>query len=214
MTEASGTRIAYVLAPRAIERRARAIGAWRAAATAAPALLVVVLVAQLGTAPGAWLAGFGAAMVALTVARALAESRAAMRRLAQLTIEADDAGLLVRTAGGEARVEPRAIAGAIEHEGALGGLSLALRGEDLPSRMDVPRGGDGFAELRARIASWAPIERPPRRGKIARLALGVAIVAGVFFAPFVLDDARGSRVAVAALVLAAWGGMRLLVSRA
>jgi hypothetical protein len=205
--------ITYALAPRAVVTRARALSAWNAAAMAAPAWLVVVLIAQLGLAPVAWLGVAAGAMAILAAARATAEYGGARRRLAAFVIEADDAGLSLRTGRGALRIAPTAIARVVEIHGPLGGLRLFLEGPDMPSRVDVPRGGEGFGDLRERIAGWRSIDRARRRNRVARVVLGLAVVAGLFFLPFVIDDVRGSKVGVAVVLVAAWLAMRLAIAR-
>ena len=79
-------------------------------------------------------------------------------------------------------------------------------------RFDLPRGGAGFGELRARVAARVKLTQAPRRARYARVALGVAIVLAMFFVPFAMDDLVGrSRIAALAIVAAAW--IALLVIR-
>jgi hypothetical protein len=205
--------VRYTLTPRAAVARARALAASETAMVVLPAWLVVVLVAQLGLAARAMTLAVAAAIAALGAVRgALAYARA-KRRLAGMAIDDDGDGLTFHGPRTEARVPSSAIARAVEIDGPYGGLRLELASESLPARMDVPRGGESFGDLRARIAAWAPIERAPRRGWPSRLALGAVVVLALFFVPFVVADARGSRVAVAVLLLAAWGATRLLAMR-
>jgi hypothetical protein len=138
----------------------------------------------------------------------------AKRRLAALAIEPDGEELVVRTPRGETRAAVAAIARVIEIDGAYGGLRVELSPGSEPSRFDVPRGGEAFGELRAWLSSRAPIERTPRRGPAARIALVGAVVLALFFVPFVVADARGSRVAVVIVLLVAWGAMRVVAVRA
>jgi hypothetical protein len=48
---------------------------------------------------------------------------------------------------------------------------------------------------------------------VARFGLATAIVFGLFFVPFVVADARGSRLAVWLVLLVAWGAVRALAAR-
>src|SRR5262249_8959789 len=141
------------------------------------------------------------------------EHGTAKRRLAGFALDVDDDGLAVRTERGALRIAPSAIARAVEVSGPLGGLRLHLVGDDLPSRVDVPRGGDRFGEVCARIGAWRPIGRARRRRRLARVALGAAVIAGLFFFPFVIDDVRGSRVGVAVVLVGAWLAMRVAIAR-
>ena len=204
----------YTLAPRAIGARARVVAASGAAIAVAPAWLVVVLVAELGLASRGITLGLAVAIGLLGAARATLEYTRAKRRLAALALEADGEELVVRTPRGETRVAVAAITRVIEIDGAYGGLRVELSPGSAPSRFDVPRGGDGFGELRAWLSSRAPIERAPRRGPVARIALVGAVVLALFFVPFVVADARGSRVAVVIVLLVAWGAMRVVAARA
>jgi hypothetical protein len=73
----------------------------------------------------------------------------------------------------------------------------------------VPRGGEGYADVRARLESWGPVERRGRRGPAVRLAIAVVVVAGIFFVPFLLDDfVARSKLVAAALVVGTWLVMR------
>jgi hypothetical protein len=204
----------YVLAPRGVVARARALGVSGAAVAVAPAWLVVVLVAQLGLAPSVVTVGVAAAIGALGVARGIVSYVRAKKRLEALSIDADDEGLTLRGEHGETRIPRAAIVRAVEIEGLYGGLRLELDGEPLPPRVEVPRGGDAFFDLRARVASWRPIARAPRRGRAARLGLVAAVVLALFFVPFVVADVRGSRVAVALVLVVSWGALRAALSRA
>ena len=48
---------------------------------------------------------------------------------------------------------------------------------------------------------------------VSRIALVAGVVLALFFVPFVVADARGSRVAVAIVLLVAWGATRLVAAR-
>jgi hypothetical protein len=152
-------------------------------------------------------------MALLACARGAAEYGGARKRLEAFAIEAADDVLIVRTARGAIRVPSAAIARVADVYGPLGGLRLFLSAPELPSRVDVPRGGDGFGDLCEQIRTWRPIERARRRNRVARLALAVAVIAGLFFLPFVIDDVRGSKLGVAVVLVAAWIAMRLAIAR-
>ncbi len=66
-----------------------------------------------------------------------------------------------------------------------------------------------FGEVRAALEQWRPIERRARLGLRVRVLSGAAVVAAVFFLPFVLDDiVSRSKVLPAVLVLLAWAVTR------
>src|SRR5580658_4129238 len=92
------TEMRYLLAPRAVLARARVVAATGTAMAVAPAWLVIVLVAQLGLAPGGVTIGIAAAIGVLGVARGLLEHGRAKRRLAELAIEVEGEELTVCTA--------------------------------------------------------------------------------------------------------------------
>jgi hypothetical protein len=203
----------YVLAPRAIAARARAVAASGTAAAVAPAWLVVVLAAQLGLTSRALTMELALAIGALGLTRALIDHGRTKKRLAALAIDVDGEELTLRTARGSTRVPPGGITRVTEIDGAYGGLRVELSAPGAIERFDVPRGGDSFAELRAWLVSRAPTVRSPRRSRAAKIALVAAVVLGLFFVPFVVADARGSRVAVAIVLLVAWGAMRAVAAR-
>ena len=65
------------------------------------------------------------------------------------------------------------------------------------------------AEVRARLEPWRSIERRGRRGPAVRFAFGAAIVAAIFFAPFLLEDfVASSKLVAAGLVAGMWVVMR------
>jgi hypothetical protein len=204
----------YALAPRKVAARARVVAASGTAAALLPALLVVVLVAELGLASRPVALGIAAGLGALALLRALLEHRRAKRRLAAFAIEVEGEFLFLCTAQGKTRVAPGDIARVWEIAGAFGGLRVELSGNRSPARFDIPRGGEAFADLRAWLAARAPLARTPRRGRAVRIALAGAIVLGLFFVPFVVADARGSRLAVALVLLVAWAAMRAVGARA
>jgi hypothetical protein len=205
--------VRYVLAPRAIAARARIVAASGAAIAVAPAWLVVVLVAQLGLASRAVTLGLAVAIGLLGALRASLEYVRARKRLAALAVVVDGEELVVTTLRAEMRVPAAGIARVVDIDGAYGGLRVELVDGSEPARFDVPRGGDAFGEVRSWLAARVTIERAPRRSRAARIALVAGVVLALFFVPFVVADARGSRVAVAIVLLVAWGAMRFVPAR-
>ena len=106
-----------------------------------------------------------------------------------------------------------------EIPGALGGLRVELADgwdgrEDSPAYVDVPRGGDGFGELRAGLERWRPIDPPKRIATALRVAIGVAVVLVLFFVPFFLDDVFGrSKPAAVLAVVVLWVVARFVLAR-
>jgi hypothetical protein len=205
--------VTYALAPQASGARARVVAASGAAVAVAPAWLVVVLVAELGLASRAVTLGLAVAIGLLGALRAIVDLGRAKKRLGAFALVAEGDELEVTTLRGRTRVPVTGVAKVVEVEGAYGGLRIELLPGSHPSHFDVPRGGDSFAELREWLAARAPIERATRRGPLARAALVAGIVLALFFVPFVVADARGSRVAVALVLLVAWGAMRVVSTR-
>lgn len=203
----------YVLAPPTVRARARVVAASGTAVAVAPAWLMVVLGWELGLVSRGIAIALAGAIAVLGVVRAILVHRRAKAKLGALAIEVEEEALTVHTTEGETRVPPRAITRVTEIEGAYGGLRVEVAGPSLPPRFEVPRGGDAFGELRAWLAARAPVVRAPRLGPAARVGLVVAIVVALFFVPFVVADARGSRLAVALVLVVAWGAMRVLVRR-
>jgi len=208
--EGEPARLHYSLAPRVVVRRARALALAGGMIAVAPAWLVLALAVQLGIASRTAAYAVTAVVGLLGVTRAIVTFARARRRLAALHIDADAEGLTVTGERGPLRVQGHAITRALEVEGRYGGLRLEIAAgpQSVPSRIDVPRGGESFGELRARIAAWSPLARPPRRPAWARALLAVAVVLALFFVPFAVADARGTRVAAAILLLVTWGLIR------
>lgn len=76
--------------------------------------------------------------------------------------------------------------------------------------VDVPRGGEGYAEVRAGLEAWGKVERRGRRGRAMRLGVAALVVAGIFFLPFLLEDfVARSRILAAGLVAGMWIAMRM-----
>jgi hypothetical protein len=187
--------IRYQLTASAANKRALAAALVRAATSMAPVVLCIVLLRRVGWAPTVAFWAVAAALCGLVVVRAVVGYSGARRRLASLAVTLEDDSIRV--------------------DGSLGGLRV----EGLPDPRtrvvhvaSVPRGGPGYGEVRASLASWRPIDRRGRRGPAVRLAIGALVVAGIFFLPFVLDDfVARSRLLGAALVAGTWLVMRAAV---
>jgi hypothetical protein len=210
--------IRYALAEPAVIERGRATALFGAVATMLPPLLVMVLVAQLDLAPRAVVIAIAALVVALGAARGAVGYRLVLRRLRALVIRIDPEALVVDTARASLVVPRRAVAKIIEIDGPLGGLRLELRGgpdlPDLPDRVDLPRGGEHFADLRTELALWSPLTRAPRRRRLTRVGLGALVVLAIFFVPFFVDDVvMRSRVAACAVILGLWLATRAALAR-
>lgn len=138
--------------------------------------------------------------------------------LSRLKIEVTPEALEVETRRKKHRVPKDAVESITEIPGWLGGLRINLvEGWDgtrsSPEYLDVPRGGDGFGELRSALETWKPVDLPKKRGRIARVAIGVAIVLGLFFVPFVVADLGQFPMMAAAMVLVGIVAMRIALSR-
>jgi hypothetical protein len=99
----------------------------------------------------------------------------------------------------------------IEVTGSLGGLRVEsapdARGE--VTVVDIPRGGEAWAEARATIARWGRLEGRSRRGLAVRVGAALAVVAGMFFLPFLFEDfVARSRIAAAVVVVGSWVAVR------
>lgn len=212
----SSERVEYTLSEEAARARARTMAVWRAIATAMPPLLVVVLVREMDLAPMLLVLPIAALVLALAATRAIVDYGATARRLRALVVTVDEAGLVVKTARGPTRIPKEDIRRINEVTGPLGGLRLLVRErEDLPGRVDLPRGGARFAELRVALEGIQRVEPTRRRGRVARVAFGVAIVLAIFFLPFFVEDVVArSRLAAGAVILALWVAMRAAIGRA
>ncbi len=207
----AGVPIVNRLGERAARKRARLSALIGAASTLAPALLVVVLLEKLEYAPARAALACAALLVLLAMARAIAGSRRIERHLRAFEITVDEGELRVRTLPRVQQIPRAAVEKVTEVDGMLGGLRVDTDGE----RLDIPRGGERFGEMRAALELWCKVERAPRRRRMARAGLIVLFVLGIFFLPFFLDDLVGrSRAAAMALVGALWFVMLLARRRA
>jgi len=207
--------VEYRLGARAAARRAVGTAVVRAVTALAPVALAVVLLERFGGSASAPFWAVVVAIVALVVARAVVAQAAARRRLAAMVVTVGDDGVRVQALRDACAVERARVARIVEVEGALGGLRVESEPDRATGVVDVvhvPRGGEGYAQVRARLERWRPLERHGRRGPAVRLAIGALVVAGIFFVPFFVEDflAR-SKLGAAALVLAMWVVMRLAV---
>jgi hypothetical protein len=208
--------LAYRLEPRVIARRAWITALVRAASAAAPAVLVIVLALRTRVAPPRAGALAAAVVLALGLVRTLLVVTRSRRNLASLVVRVDGRVLDVTTRTGQMRIEPAELTRVVDVGGALGGLRLEIdaRAPNAPAVLEVPRGGPGFVELRARIAAMRPIEPGRRRGPLGRLVFVALVVGGLFFVPFAVDDLTGNARAVVLVAAAALAvGVALGVAR-
>jgi hypothetical protein len=205
----------YALEEDAVRARARAMAIWSAVATAMPPVLVVVLVLEMHLAPILYVVPVAVLVVVLAIVRGIVGHRTTMRRLRALVVNVGDDALSIVTARGATRIGREDIDRIVEVTGPLGGLRLELyEREELPQRVDLPRGGARFADLRTSLGAWRPIASPRRRGRVARVAFGVVVVLAIFFLPFFVDDfVARSRVAAGAVILVLWIAMRMAIAR-
>lgn len=201
-------------------KRARGMTAVSAGVALSPVALVLLLLTKMGFRFDATTLGLVGAVTALVVLRSVAQHsrRVSLLRALVVTIEGD--ALAVDARREKRLIFPRGDVERIqEMEGALGGLRvhLAPRG-DAPTVFDIPRGGRHFGDLRAELETWRPLERSGRRSKWMRVGYVVAVVAGIFFIPFLLDDILGlsrvsARMFASALVMLVWFVARAITRR-
>jgi hypothetical protein len=159
---------------------------------------------------------FVAALLGLLVGvRAAVGYGVASRRLRALVVTVDEEGIRMEAGRLSSAVPRTALARIVEIGGPLGGLRVESTPDARTGAVTVvrvPRGGDAFGEVRGWLERWRPIERRSRRPPWARLALGVFVVAAIFFLPFVIDDfVARSRVLAALAVVAMWLAVRRLL---
>jgi hypothetical protein len=207
-----GDTLRYRLGDDAAVRRALASTGVRTMTATAPILLAVVLLYRLGWTPTATFWFVVAGLAALLVVRAVVGFRTSRRRLRTLAVTVDDAEIRVENSDDAFGIERARVARIVEVDGALGGVRVesepdARSGVVLVA--EVPRGGAGWSDVRARLESWRSIERRGRRGPAMRVVLAVLVVAGIFFLPFLLEDfVVRSRGLALALVLVMWAALR------
>lgn len=207
----------YRLADSAIARRALFGALAETVSATAPPLFVLLVLGRLAVAPPQYLAAGGALLVVLALVRAWTTLKRLKRHLKQFVVEVGPLDVLIGTLRGEHRVPRPAIERIREIPGVLGGLRLDLMQgwdgkDDSPELVDVPRGGEGFSELRAALEDIRPLEAPKRGRRELRIVLFVVVIASIFFVPFILDMIGGqSRLIALGVVLAVWVGMRILL---
>ena len=207
--------IRYRLGDAEATRRARWASAVRAVSSLAPIALAIILLHRLGWAPTLAFWAVASVLVALVATRAALGYSSTRRKLGALVVTVSDEDIHVENArDGYSIARPR-VARIVEVEGSLGGLRV----ESLPDPRSavvfvahLPRGGEGYNDVRGRLESWTGIERRGRRGPAMRVAMGVAVVAAIFFVAFLLEDfvARSKLVAVG-LVAGMWLVMRVVL---
>lgn len=207
----------YRLAAPAIARRALFGTLAETVSATAPPLFVLLVLGRLDVAPPRYLAAGAVLLVVLAIARGWTTQKRLTRHLKHFAVEVGPLDVVIGTLRGEHRVPRPAIERIREIPGVLGGLRLDLAEgwdgkDDSPELVDVPRGGQGFAELRTALEDIRPLEAPKRGRRELRIAVFVLVVASIFFVPFALDMIGGqSRLIALAVVLAVWVGMRLLL---
>jgi hypothetical protein len=217
----SGVTIRYELGEAAAASRARATAIIDTFGVLAPLALVVALLYRLGYAGGVPLAVACGALAVLSVVRGGLAYQRLVRRLRRFRVVVGEAELSVETASHELTAPRAAIARVVELPGRFGGLRVELSGTvatspsagSAPERVDIPRGGERFGDVRAALEAWCGIARAPRRGRVVWIALGVLVVTGIFFLPFALEALGRSKPLAIALVVATWVGLRAIVRR-
>jgi len=214
--------VEYSLTERAALVRARWSAALATLSAMAPAVFTVLALAKLSLLPPTYLAVVLALLTLLAGARVAVGYTQLKKHLAAFHVRvSDDADepVMIDTRRGRHDIPRSGIQAVREIDGALGGLRVELEpgwdGEkDSPEYVDVPRGGDAFGALREALGAIKPVERPKRRSRAIRIAIGIAVVAGIFFLPFFIDDIFGQSKALAVgLVLVVWVGLRVVVRR-
>jgi hypothetical protein len=203
--------IHYRLGDAEATRRARWGAGVGAVASLAPIGLALVLLHRLGWAP---MSGFWAivgGLVALVATRAGVGYASARRKLRALVVTLSEDDIHVASTRDGYAIASARVARIVEIGGSLGGLRVESypdqRGIVFEAR--VPAGGEGYAEVRARLESWRTIERRGRRAPGMRLAMGALVVAAIVFVPFLLDDfVARSKLVAAGLVAVMWLVMR------
>jgi hypothetical protein len=204
--------IRYQLGDAAATARARAAAAVGAVTSLAPVVFAVVLVRRIGWAPTGEFWAVVVALGALVVVRAAVAYATARRKLRALVVTVSDDDLRVESTRDGYTIDRARVARIVEVTGALGGLRVESEPDPRSGVVfvaHVPRGGEGYAEVRAHLEPWRPIERRGRRGPAVRVAIGVAVVAAIFFVPFLLEDfVVRSKLLAAGLVVGMWLAMR------
>jgi hypothetical protein len=204
--------IRYRLGGAAAKRRAVASAVVGAVTALAPVVLGLELLPRLGWSPTAMFWIVAAAVGALIVVRTASQYATTRRRLTALEVTLDDDGISASTPSDMLAVPRSRVARIVEIDGVLGGLRVESEPDPRTGVVvvaSVPRGGERFGEVRAALEQWRPLDRRARLGPGMRLLSGAAVVAAVFFLPFVLDDlVARSKLLPAVLVLLAWAVTR------
>jgi hypothetical protein len=210
--------IRYRLGVRAARRRALAAAVVGATVALAPLLLALELLPRLPQLPRlAWptngtLWAVAAGLGALVMVRTTLQYKTTKRRLAALEVTLDDESIATRTSTESLTIARGQVARIVEIDGELGGVRVESKPDPRSGVVlvaNVPRGGDGFGDVRARLEQWRAIERRPRAGVGVRVLLGACVVAAIFFLPFFLADfVARSNVVAAVLVVVAWAVTR------
>lgn len=201
-------------------KRARWMTAVGAGVALSPVALVILLLTKMGFRFEATTLGLVGAITALVVLRSVALHSRRVAFLRGLVVSVVEDSLVVEARREKDLSFPRGDVERIqEMEGALGGLRihLAPRG-DSPTVFDIPRGGKHFGDLRAELETWRPLERSGRRSRWMRAGYVVAVVAGIFFIPFLLDDILGlsrvsARMFASGMVMFVWFAARAITRR-
>lgn len=209
----------YRLSEDVARARARRTAVAVALASVSPLVVAVVAMRQLRLVKPEALLAVAAAAAVLVGVRAWLGYRRIHRHLSAFTVEVDQGELVVHTHASGTRHVPRNLVERIaEIDGELGGLRLDLAegwdgGKGEAAYLDIPRGGDGFGDLREALSDWREIERPARRSRVLRWVIPAVVVVGLFFLPFVVDDlVRRSPLVAFGLVLVAYVAVRQAVS--
>ena len=168
-----------------------------------PGALIAMLVAGQGVLQSRMVQISAGLLLVLALVRVAVIYQRLVRQLARFSVclepgEQGKQGALVIRAGERAiELRPESIERLVEVAGTLGGVRVRVAdaehvaGLQVPSQIDVPRGGEGFAELLRALLAFAPRARfdlPRRRSRLVRIARGAAVVATLFFLPFFAVD--------------------------
>jgi hypothetical protein len=203
--------LAYALGNVEAGRRAAIVTAVGAATALAPLVLACELLVRLRWSPPPAFWAVAVAVFVLVVTRASVQLGQARRRLRSLRITMDGDAIATHTARGVVSIARAEVDRIVEIEGPLGGLRVTSHADARGATrvVNVPRGGDGFGDVRAQLERWGAVERRGRRGPLVRVGVGLAVVAAVFFLPFLLEDVVARSPAIAGVLVAAtWAAMR------
>lgn len=215
--ESTPPPVHYVLGKEAVARRAVLAALAETVSAIAPPLFVLLVLLRLDVAPPKFLAIGAALLGALAIARGFTSRKRQEKHLARFAVDVTELDVVITTVRGEHKVPRPAIEKVRDVPGMLGGLRLELAPgwdgkDDSAEIVDVPRGGDRFADLRTALAEIRPLEATRRMQRYGRVFLVVLIVAAVFFVPFLLDLlGNQSRLVALGVVLVVWVGLRVLL---